>query len=107
MYAMGHRFAEFAVVGHVDAELLLAAHDIADGVVQKALESRLVARGAGVAHRIGGDQRIRPRQAADMAGPNAIAAAAHRSSSRYCHSRLLASAAPSASAASLAQAICG
>ena len=98
------RLAELAVARHVDAELLLMAHGIADRAPQRRLERRLVRRLAGVARAVRRDQIVGARQAADMARQDMVGAGSH---GPLPHSWRLASAAPCASASSLAQAICG
>src|SRR5579862_4053869 len=74
--ALRHRLAEFAVARHIDAEPLLLAHDIGDGLAERLLELGRVG-GAGFARLVGCDQRVRPRQAADMAGQDVVGAGAH------------------------------
>ena len=69
------RLAVFAVIDHVDAELDLLAHDLADRALEPTFVGLLVARGLRIHH---GEQISRPRQAADMRGENAVGAAFHR-----------------------------
>ena len=71
------RLAELAVVDHVDAELDLPAHDLADGAAQPRGMGLLVDRLALLLGLDRGEQIGGPRQAADMSGENAIAACFH------------------------------
>jgi hypothetical protein len=66
-------------VGDGFAELALVPHHIGDRGVQLRLERRFVGRLAGGAGAVGFDQRVGPRQAADMTGQNPVATGLHRS----------------------------
>ena len=48
---VAHRFAEFAVAGNVDADVLLLADNVDDGFLQRLLEAPVVGRLAGFAGR--------------------------------------------------------
>ncbi len=71
-----HRLAVLAVARHGDAGGHLAAHDVAHGRRERFLERRLVDL-ASLALMVGLDKVVRPRQAAGVAGEDAIAAASH------------------------------
>src|SRR5947207_13671754 len=81
--ALCHRFAELAIPRHIDAEFALIPHDIHNRSAERCLERARICRLAGIAGTVCLDQRIRPRQAADMAGQNVILARPHGWSPRY------------------------
>src|SRR5207244_7954318 len=64
--AVAHRLPVFAVARHVDAEIALAAHDLADLGPQLLLDAAVVIDLTRLTSPIGLDQRIRARQAAGM-----------------------------------------
>src|SRR6266700_3301467 len=71
-----HRLAVLAVPWHGDAGGHLAAHDVAHRRAERFLERRLVDL-AGLALMVGFDESVGPRQAAGVAGEDAIAAGLH------------------------------
>ena len=75
--ALPHRFAVFAVTGHIDADASLTPHNVGDGRPQLFLKPALVHRLARLARAVRLDQIVRARQAADMAGQNVIGAGPH------------------------------
>src|SRR5207248_10467581 len=81
--ALRHRFAKLAISRHLDAEFALIPHDIHNRRAERCLELARICRLAGIAGAVCLDQRIRPRQAADMAGQNVILARPHVWSPRY------------------------
>ena len=72
-----HRFSELTVVGNVDAELALLAHDIGDRGAQALRVGRIVFAFAGKASAAHGDKIGRPREAAGMRGQNPVLARSH------------------------------
>src|SRR5213079_1453843 len=68
MHATGHRFAELAIVRDVEAEVALITHDIHNCRFERLLKRGFVGCLAGLAGTVRLDQRVGPRQAADMAG---------------------------------------
>ena len=74
---VAHRFAEFAVARNVDPDVFLLTDNVDDGFLQRLLKGTIVARLVRFASGIGGDQIVRPRQAARLAGENVVAAHAH------------------------------
>src|ERR1700730_11821981 len=79
--AISHGFAEFAIAGHIDAELPLTVHDLRHRVSQSLLKGLLVSRLPRFAGAVRRDQIIWTRQASDMAGENMIGAGLHDSPS--------------------------
>jgi hypothetical protein len=77
IHPVPHRFAVFAVAGDVDPEFVLPPHDIDGRGAELRLQTRLVHRLTGATCLIGLDQLVRPRQAASMAGQDALVAAFH------------------------------
>jgi len=75
--AAGHRLAELAVVGNVDAEFALRAHHVGDRGGKALRIGGLVGAVAGGARPADGDEIRRPRQTARMGGENAIRAVFH------------------------------
>src|SRR5262249_23363659 len=71
------RFAELAVAHHVDAGVGLVAHDLADGLRQALLIGRSVERLAALLEPQEVKQRLRPDEAADVAGEDAVRATLH------------------------------
>src|SRR5919204_566873 len=71
------RFSEFPVADHVDADLGLAVNDGGDGFAQTLLVRFPVERLAPLLGAQKSLQRLRPDQAADMRGEDAIGAAFH------------------------------
>src|SRR5436190_22279370 len=68
MNALGHRLAELTVIRDVDIKLALMPHDIGDRRAQRLLKSGLLRRLPGLPGAVCLDQRVGPRQAANMAG---------------------------------------
>jgi len=58
---MSHRFAEFAVVRDIDAELVLVPHDIGDCGSELFLKALLVCRLAGFPRAVRVEQIVRAR----------------------------------------------
>ena len=77
LHALGHRLAELAVTGDVDAEIALTADDLRHRRPQRLLERRLIDRFAGLVGAVRRDQPVRARQAADMAGRDMVGAGFH------------------------------
>jgi hypothetical protein len=73
---VAHRLAVFAVARHGNARRGLAAHHVGHARSQGLLERRLVGL-ARLALTVGLDQAVGPRQAAGVAGEDAIAAGSH------------------------------
>src|SRR5262249_40693532 len=78
MHPMGHRLAVFAVIGDVDPRRTLQPHDLGHRTPEGRLKGSLVAGPSLVAVAVGGDQRLGPWQAPDMAGNDSIGADLHR-----------------------------
>src|SRR6202023_3942759 len=74
-------FAEFAIAGHIDTELLLTPHDLRHRASQFLLKGVLVSRLPRFTGAVRRDQIIWTRQASDMAGENMIGAGLHDSPS--------------------------
>src|SRR6185437_14120219 len=81
--AVGHRLAELAVTGHIDAERLLMFHDV-DGRGAKLILKRLFITLAFPARAVRENEILRARQAAGMARQNVVGAVAHRPSPLFC-----------------------
>ena len=77
--APGHRFAELAVIGNVDAKFALLVHHIGNGGGEDLRESGVVLAFSRGARPADGDETCRPRQASGMGGENAICTASHGS----------------------------
>ncbi len=77
------RFPELAVADHVDAGLGLAANDLGDRIGQAPVVGGLVDRLARLLRAQEILQRLRPDQAADMGGEDAIGAAFHLARSLF------------------------
>src|SRR5262249_49802346 len=77
------RFPEFAVADHIDAGLGLAANADGDRLGQAALVSLRVERFARLLRAQECLQRLGPDQAADMGGEDSVAAAFHRTGSKF------------------------
>src|SRR5262249_18755814 len=77
--ARGHRLAELAVVGNVDAEVALPAHHVGNGGSEDLRECGVVHAFACGARPARGDETCRPRQASGMGGEHTIGTASHGS----------------------------
>src|ERR1700731_1495070 len=77
MHAVGHRLAELTVIRDVDAEFVLMPHDIGHRRFQRLLKRHLVSRLTCLACAVRLNQRIGPRQTADMARQDVILATPH------------------------------
>src|SRR5208282_6590582 len=91
--ALPHRLAELAVARDVDAEIPLMAHDIANCRAKPLLKFGLGACPISFAEPVGLDQIVGARQAAGMAGQDAVGAGSHDLPRQSCR---VASAAPCA-----------
>ena len=77
LHALGHRLAELTVSGDVDADIALTTHHLRHRLSERLLIRRVVDRFAGFVRAMHGDQPVRARQAADMAGGDMVTAGFH------------------------------